>query len=146
MEIQNKQRPLIMTMLCGFYFVYWAISIIGLIAALLMNIGPQFPAISKITNQINLIFLGTQVNINLVTWLVAAGLVAGVVGYWLYQKWAVIVFAAASVALFIVALPPLASAPSKLLYAGLILYVLASVFAINIAMIVVGIMNFKRMK
>jgi len=133
-------------MLCGFYFVYWAISVIGLIAALLMDIGPKFPAFSQIADHINLIFLGTQVDINMVTWFIAVGLIAGVVGYWLYQKWAVIVFGASSVALFIVALPPTSNAPTKILYAGVILYVLASVFAINIAMIVLGILHFKRMK
>jgi hypothetical protein len=146
METQNKQRPLFITMLCSFYFVFWAISLIGLIAALLIRIGAQFPAFSDITNQINLIFLSAQVNVSLVTWFIAAGLIAGVVGYWLFQKWAVIVYAASSTALFIIALPATTSAPSKLLYLGLVLYILASVFAINIAMIVLGIINFKRMK
>jgi len=140
------QRPLFITMLCSFYFVYWAISIIGFIAALLMNIGSQFPPFLKIIDQINLIFLGTQVTVSWVTWLIAAGLVAGIIGYWFYQKWAVIVFVASTVALFIVSLPPMGSAPTKTIYAGIILYVLASVFAINIALIVLGIINFKRMK
>jgi hypothetical protein len=146
METTNKQRPRFITMFCSFYFVYWAISIVSLIAALLIRIGGQFPAFSDIASQINLIFLGTQVNVSLVTWLIAVGLLVSVIGYWFLQKWAVIVYAASSVALFIVALPSTASAPTKTLYFGLILYVLASVFALNIAMIVVGILNFKRMK
>lgn len=146
METQKTKRPPFITMLCSFYFVYWSISLIALIAALIMSIGPSFPALSKIADQINLIFLGTQVDVSLVTWLVAAGLVGGVIGYWLFQKWAVIVYAASSVALFIIALPSTASAPTKTLYAGLLFYFLASIFAINIAMIVLGIINFKRMK
>lgn len=151
MEIYNKQRSPFITMLCSFYFVCWAVSVIGLIAALLMSIGSQFPAFSKIADQINLIFtfpfgFGPQIGISVVTWLIAVGLVAGVVGYWFFQKWAVIVYAAASTALFIVALPATSSAPTKMLYAGIILYILASVFVLNIAMIVLGIINFKKMK
>ena len=119
---------------------------IALIAALLVRIGAQFPAVSDIFNQINLIFLGAQVNINFVTWLIALGLVAGVVGFWLFQKWSVIVYSAASIALFIIALPAATSAPTKLLYASLIFYTLASIFAINIAMITLGIIYFKKMK
>jgi hypothetical protein len=146
METQKKQRPLFITMLCSFFLVYWGISIIGLIAALLINIGPQFPAFSRIASQFNLIFLGTQVDVGWITALVAIGLVAGVVGYWLFQKWAVIVYAASSVALFMFVLPPASSVPTKTLYAGLIFYVIASVFAVNIAMIVLGIINFKQMR
>lgn len=146
METQHKQRPLSITMLCSFYFVYWAISIVGFIAALLMRIGAQFPSFSEVMTQFNLIFLGAQVNVSLVTWFIAIGMVAGIVGYWLFQKWAVIVYAASSVALFIVALPSTVSAPTKILYLALIIYVLASVFAINITLIVLGIINFKRMK
>jgi hypothetical protein len=146
METQKKQRPLFITMLCSFFLVYWAISIIGLIAALLINIGPQFPAFSRIAGQFNLIFLGTQANVSWITWLIAIGLVAGVVGYWLFRKWAVIVYAASSAALFLVVLPPLSSTPTKTLYVGLIFYVLASVFAINIAMIIMGVINFKQMR
>lgn len=146
METQNKQRPFFITMLCSFYFVYWAISLVSLVAALLMRIGGQFPAFSEITNQINLIFIGAQVNVSLVTWFIAIGLVAGVIGYWLFQKWAVIVYAASSVALFIVALPPFGSTPSKVQYFGIILYFLVAVFAVNIVMTVLGIINFKKMK
>ena len=137
---------MLVTMACSFYFVYWAISILSLVAALLMRIGSQFPSFSEIFSQVNLIFLGAQVNISFVTWIIAGGLVAGVIGYWLFQKWAVIVYGASSLALFIVALPAAASAPTKTLYAALILYILASVFAINVAVIVLGILNFKRMK
>jgi hypothetical protein len=126
---------------CSFYFVYWAISIVALIAALLIRIGSQFPAFSEIANQINLIFLMAQVNISAVTWFIAAGLIAGVIGFWLFQKWAVIIYAASTAALLYVTLH---SAPT--LNVGLILYVLVSVFALNIAMIVLGIINFKRMK
>lgn len=146
MEMQTNQRPFFITMLCSFYFVYWAISIVALVAALLMSIGAKFPALSVIFNQINLIFLGAQSDISIVTWFIAAGLVAGVVGYWFLQKWAVIVYAAASIALFVVLLPAVASAPSKILYVAVILYTLAAIFALNIAMIVVGVINYKRMK
>ncbi len=146
MEKQKNRLPFVINMFCGFYFVYWALSILALIAALLMRIGSQFPALTDITNQINMIFLGTQISISWVTWLIAIGLVAGVIGYWLYQKWAVIVYAAATVALFIVSLPPTANAPTKTMYAAVILYTLATIFAINIAFIVVGIIYFKKMK
>lgn len=146
METQQSQRSFFITTLCSFYFVYWTISVVGFIAALLIRIGGQFPSFSEITNQINLIFLGAQVNVSLVTWFIAAGLVAGVIGYWFFQKWAVIVYAASSLALFIVALPATASAPTKTLYVALILYILASVFIVNIAMIVLGVKNFKKMK
>lgn len=146
MEIQ-KQRPLFLTMLCSFYFVYWTISIIGLISALLLSIGSQFPEFSKIANQINLIFLGAQPNaFSFVTWLIAAGLLAGIIGYWFYQKWSVIVYAASSIALFIVVLPTISGTPTKTMYVATIFYLLASVFAINIALIVVGLINFKRMR
>ena len=146
MDILEKQRPTFITMLCSFYFVYWAISLLNVIAVLLMNIGPQFPMFSKITDQINLIFLGVQVNIGLVTWFIAAGLVAGVVGFWLYQKWAVIIYIAASLALFYISLPAYNNLASKSAYIGLIFSLVASVFAINIAMIVTGIIYWKRMK
>lgn len=146
MEILNKQRPVFVTILCGFYFVYWAINIVRLIAQLLISIGSQFPAFSEIANQVDLIFLGAQVNINWVTWFIAAGLIAGIVGYWFMQRWAVIVYAASSVALFIVTLPLIAGAPTKILYIGLILATLAAIFSINIAMIVIGVIYFKRMK
>jgi len=146
MDSTKSKRPLFVTMLCSFYFIYWAIAIISFVAMLLIRIGPQFPAFSDIINQIGLIFLGIQVNMNLVTWLIAVGIVAGIIGYWFLQKWSVIVYAASSIALFIFALPPTNSAPTKILYGALVLYTLASLFAINIAVIVVGIINFKRMK
>lgn len=147
METQKMQRPALITMFCGFYFVYWAISILAFIAALLMSIGSQFPSMLDILKQFNIIFLGTQVNdVSVITALIAVGFVAGTVGYWLFQKWSVIVYAASSLALFIVVLPATSVAPTKLMYSGVLLYIIASLFALNIAMIVVGIMNFKRMK
>jgi len=146
MEIQKIRRPFVFEMFCGFYFVYWAISIIGLVAALLMNIGSQFPAFSIIANRINLIFLGAQVEVSFVTWLIAAGLVAGVIGYWLFQKWSVVVYTASSIALFIVVLTTITGAPTKVAYIGTVIYILAAVFAINIAMIVVGAIYFRRMR
>ncbi|HAO64431.1 TPA: hypothetical protein DCQ44_00420 [Candidatus Taylorbacteria bacterium] len=146
MEKPIIKRPLFVTILCSFYFVYWAISIVSLIAALLVRIGGQFPAWTDIFAQLNLIFLGDQVPMSWITWVIAAGIVAGIIGFWFMQKWAIIVFTAASIALFIVALPAVSSAPSKTLYAVLILYTIASIFALNIAVIVVGIINFKRMK
>ena len=147
METQKIQRPLLVTMFCSFYFVYWAISIVAFIAALLMSIGAQFPSFIDILKQINIIFLGTQVNdVSIVTAFIAVGFVAGTVGYWFYQKWSVIVYTASSLALFIVVLPATSVVATKLMYSGVILYIIASLFALNIAMIVVGIMNFKRMK
>lgn len=146
MEIHNKQRPLFITMICSFYFIYWAISIIGLIAALLINIGPQFPALSQIANQINLIFIGTQVSVSLITWLIAAGIIAGIIGYWLFQKWAVIVYVASSIALAIVVLSTVPVTSTTIAHIGTLLFVAISVFAVNIAMIVLGIINFKWMK
>jgi hypothetical protein len=146
METHKKHRHLFITMICSFYFIYWAINFLGLIATLLMRIGSDFPPITNIFNQINMTLLGSQVNVSLVTWLVAIGLVAGIVGYWLSQKWAVIVYAAASVALFIVTLPPLSVASTNLEYAMIIIYSIASIYAINIALIVLGIINFKKMK
>ena len=143
----KHQRPLFITMLCSFYFIFWAMSIIGFIAALLMSIGDKFPAFSVILTNIPQLFLGgvRLSGINTVTWLTVLGLIAGVVGYWLYQKWAVIVFAAASVALFIIALPKPADAPG-VNYTALIFYIIVSTLAVNIALIVLGIMNFKKMK
>ena len=146
MEIQKRHRPFLVEMFCSFYFVYWAISIIGLVAALLMNIGPQFPAFSIIANRINLIFLGAQAETSFVTWLIAAGLAAGVIGYWLFQKWSVVVYTASSIALSIVVLSTITGTPTKIAYIGTVLYLLAAVFAVNIAMIVVGIIYFTRMK
>jgi hypothetical protein len=146
MDTTKSPRPLFITMGCSFYFIYWAVSGIALVAALLVRLGQAFPSFSDIASQINLIFLGVQVNVSVVTWLIAVGLLAGIIGYWLFQKWAVIVYGAASVALFIVSLPATSSAPSKGLYVALVLYTLASLFAINIAMVALGIIYFKRMK
>ena len=142
----KHRRPLFVTILCSFYFVYWVISMVSLIAALLMRIGGQFPKWSEIFNQVGLTVLGIQINMSVVAWLIVAGLIIGVIGYWFLQRWAVIVYAAATVALFILALPPAVNVPSKTMYAAVILYNLAAVFTINIAVIVVGIIYFKRMK
>lgn len=143
---KKNDRPLSFTILCSFYFVYWAISLLSLVAALLIRIGSEFPAKEEISKQVVSIFLGLPVEVNALAWLIVVGLIVGVVGFWLYQKWAVIVYGASTVALFILALPPVASAPSKTFYAYFLLYLLASYFAINIALITFGVIKFKKMQ
>lgn len=143
----HYHRPLLVTMLCSFYFVFWAMNILTFIAALLMSIGKNFPAFKDIAKNMPLLFLGAVrlPDVTVVTWLVALGLIAGVVGYWLYQKWAVIVFTAASITLFIIALPAPASVQPGISYTALIFYIIVSVLAVNLALIVIGALHFKRM-
>ena len=145
--VLNK-RPLFLTMICNFYFIFWTVNMIALISALVVRMGSQFPAWADIFNQMSMIFTGAQVSVSWITWLVTIGLVAGIIGYWFLQKWAVIVFMASTVALFIVVWPSMASAQAPSMIITIINYVFVtiSIFSLNIAMIVLGLIYFKRMK
>ena len=147
-SVVSRKRPLFITMMCSFYFVFWAVNLLSLTVALLMRIGNPFPAWSDIFNQTSLIFTGAQVSVSWITWLITIGLVAGIVGYWLFQRWAVIVYAASTLALFIVLLPTISSAKTGNIFSTIIAYVLVtiSIFSVNLAMIVLGSIYFKRMK
>lgn len=139
-------QSFLITLFCGYYLITWAANIIALISVLLMRVGGQFPSFGEIMAQLNYILLNIQTETSILSWLIAAGLIAGVIGFWLYHKWGLIVYGAATIALFILTIPATASAPTKLSYAALILYTLASLFIINIVFIVVGVFNFKKMK
>lgn len=143
----NNRRPLFITILCGFYFVYWALATSSLVVGLIKSVvgGVSFVWMD-VFNQIASIFLGVNLNMSVVAWLVVVGLAAGVVGYWLLQKWAVIVYAASTVALFVLILPLVTKISGSTPIAFVVLDILLSVFVANIAMIVVGVIYFKKMK
>jgi len=143
----SSRRPLFITVLCSFYFVYWALAILPLVIGLTKSvIGGASIVWSDVFNQIAPMFLGVQIEMNVVAWLIVAGLVAGIVGYWLFQKWAVIVYGASTVALFVLILSVVTKASGGTPIALVVLEILLSVFVVNIAMMVSGVIYFKKMK
>ena len=146
--VVQKEKSLLLSILCGYYLIYCSVGVVRLAASLIMQIGNPFPPVSDILGKFSLIFLlDIPMAPTLITYVIAAGVIAGVIGFWLFQKWAVIVYSASSTALFIVALSTVSGIQVKSLsFVGVSLFVLASFFSVNLALMLVGILNFRQMK
>ncbi len=145
---KHNHRPLLVTMICSFYIIFWALQILSILAASIMRMTTAAPAWGDFLAQLSMVFVGQQ-TYSFMTWVIMVGLIAGVAGYWLFQKWSVFVYGATSIALFIYLFPSfviLSNAPTKLLYAMSILYVLVAAFVPNIILIVLGAVYYKKMK
>lgn len=147
-KLTSANRPTFITILCGYHFIFWIVSIIGLVGSILLQIGTQVPSFSNVASKLCSAFIfNIPVPVMVVTYFISLGVLVSVIGYWLYQKWAPIVYTASTIALFVLVLSSIQN--TKIMswyYVAVVLYVVASFFAVNVAMIVVGVFNFKRMK
>jgi hypothetical protein len=139
----SPSRPTLLTVLTGYFFIHWLFSLFIILLVVILHPGGSVPTFGEVLNQAGPVFLGvsSQTSLSIIIWVIIVATLGGVIGMWFMQRWAYIIYVAATIALAIFYVRSITSP-----FTSEIWYAIITTFVVNVALIIIGGYYFKRMK